>query len=137
MRHLGCPFCHIKEVVNVKILSSMLGTPKTHPFSLGNYLETSLIIGNLMRFRITSVDFDLNVDLDSVDVDDVAPPTVKLSDAKRHASLLFSFFLKNSLYFGVNENISFQKLGGNLDKMTIANLGRQHQTSLDSYFKSS
>ena len=90
-----------------------------------------------MRFRITSVDFDLNVDLDSVDVDDVAPPIVKLSDAKRHASLLFSFFLKNSLYFGVNENISFQKLGGNLDKMTIANLGRQHQTSLDSYFKSS
>jgi len=32
--------------------------------------------------------FDLNVDLHSVDVDDVAPPIVKLSDAKRHASLL-------------------------------------------------
>ena len=30
--------------------------------------------------------------------------------------------------------ISFQKLVGNLDKMTIANLGRQHQRSLDSYF---
>ena len=102
-------------------------TSRIHPFSLGNYLETSLIIGNLLRIRITNVDFDLNIDLDSLDVDDVAPPTVKLSDAKRHASLLFSFFLKNSLYFGVNENISFQKLGGNLDKMTIANLGRQHQ----------
>ena len=36
-------------------------------------------------------DFDLNVDLDLVDVDDVAPPTVKLSDAKHHASLLSSF----------------------------------------------
>jgi hypothetical protein len=29
--------------------------------------------------------FDLNVDLHLVDMDDVAPPIVKLSDAKRHA----------------------------------------------------
>ena len=36
-------------------------------------------------------EFDLNVDLDSLDVDDVAPPIVKLSDAKRHASWLSSF----------------------------------------------
>ena len=78
--------------------------------------------------------FDLNVDLHSVDVDDVAPPTVKLSDAKHHASLLSTFLLDNSLHFGVNEIISFQKLVGNLDKMTIANLGRQHQRSLNSYF---
>ena len=34
--------------------------------------------------------FDLNVDLHSVDVDDVAPPAVNLSDAKHHASLLSS-----------------------------------------------
>jgi hypothetical protein len=71
--------------------------------------------------------FDLNVDLHSIDVDDVAPPTIKLSDAKRHASL----------HFGVNEILSFQKLVGNLDKMTIANLGRQNHRSLKSYFKSS
>ena len=45
--------------------------------------------------------------------------------------------LVNSLYFGVNEFNSFQKLVENLDKMTIANLHRQHQRSLDSYFKSS
>ena len=38
--------------------------------------------------------FDLNVDLHLVDVDDVAPPTVKLSDAKRHALLLSNFFIK-------------------------------------------
>jgi hypothetical protein len=44
---------------------------------------------------------------------------------------------ENSLYVGVNEIISFQKLVGNLDKMTDANLGRQHQRSLDSYFKGS
>ena len=37
--------------------------------------------------------FDLNVHLHSIDVDDIAPPTVKLSDAKRHASLLFNLLL--------------------------------------------
>ena len=81
--------------------------------------------------------FDLNVDLHSIDVDDVAPPTIKLSDAKRHASLLSNFLLDNSLHFGVNEIISSQKLVRNLDKMIVANLCRQHQRSLNSYFKSS
>ena len=38
-----------------KILSSMLCTSKIHPFLLGNYLETSLIIGNLMIIRVTNV----------------------------------------------------------------------------------
>ena len=54
--------------------------------------------------------FYLNVDLHSIDVDNVAPPTTKPSDAKRHASLLSNFLLENSLYFGVNEIITFQKL---------------------------
>jgi hypothetical protein len=81
--------------------------------------------------------FDLNVDLHSVDVDDVAPPSIKLSDAKRHASLLSNFLLNNSLHFGVNEILGFQKLVGNLDKMTIVNLGRQNQRSLNSYLKGS
>jgi hypothetical protein len=81
--------------------------------------------------------FDLNVDLHSVDVDDVAPPTIKLSDAKRHALLLSNFLLKNSLHFGVNKIINFHKLVGNLDKMIVANLRRQNQRSLNSYFKSS
>jgi hypothetical protein len=62
--------------------------------------------------------FDLNVDLHSIDVDDVAPPTVKLSDAFSHASLLSNLLLDNYLHFGVNEILSFQKLVGNLDKMT-------------------
>ena len=52
-------------------------------------------------------DSDLNVDLDSVNVDDVAPSTIKLSDAKHHPSLLSGFLSENSLYFGVNEIISF------------------------------
>jgi hypothetical protein len=70
--------------------------------------------------------FDLNVDMHLVDVDDIAPPTINLSDAKRHASLLSNFLLDNSSHFGVNEIISFRKLVGNLDKTTVANLGRQH-----------
>ena len=41
----------------LKFLSSMLCTSKIHPFSLGNYLGTSLIIGNLMRIRVTSVEW--------------------------------------------------------------------------------
>jgi hypothetical protein len=48
--------------------------------------------------------FDLNVDLHSIDVDDVAPRRLKLSDAKRHASLLSNFLSYNSLHFGGNEN---------------------------------
>ena len=58
-------------------------------------------------------------------------------DAKRRVSLLSSFLLHNSSHFCVNEIISFQQLVGNLNKMTIANLGRQHHRSLESYFKSS
>ena len=52
----------------------MLCTSKMHPFTLHDYLGTSFIIGNLMIIRVTSVD-----------VDDVAPPIIKLSDVKRHA----------------------------------------------------
>ena len=40
--------------------------------------------------------FDLNVDLHSIHVDDVAPPTINLNDAKHHALLLFNFLLDNS-----------------------------------------
>ena len=69
-------------------------------------------------------------------MDDVASSTLKLSDAKRHALLLSKFLLKNSLHFGANDIISFQTVVGNLDKMTVANLGRQHHRSLNSYFKS-
>ena len=105
----------------LKFLSSMLCTSNTHPFSLGNFT----CHWELTRIRVSSVD-----------VDDVAPPIAKLSDAKRHASLLSSFLSKNSFYFGVNDIISFQKLVGNFD-MTFANLARRHQRSLDSYFKSS
>ena len=51
--------------------------------------------------------------------------------------LLSRFVLEKSLHFGVNESLIFQNLVGYLDKMTVANLGRQHHRSLESYFKSS
>jgi hypothetical protein len=41
----------------LKFLSSMLCTSRIHPFSLGNYLSTSLIIGNFMMIRVTSVEW--------------------------------------------------------------------------------
>jgi hypothetical protein len=41
--------------------------------------------------------FDINVYLHSIDMDNVAPPTIKLSDAP----LLSNFLLNNSLHFGV------------------------------------
>ena len=69
--------------------------------------------------------FDLNVDMR-------APHTVKLSDAK----VMHHFLVDNSLHFGVNEIISFQKPTGNSDKVTVANLRRQHHKSSNSYFKS-
>ena len=63
--------------------------------------------------------FDLHVDLHSVDVDDVAPPIIKLSDAKCHASLLSNFLLNNSLHFGVNEILSFQKTDSKWDDVNL------------------
>jgi hypothetical protein len=38
-------------------ISFMLFTSKIHPFSLGNYLGASFIIGNLMIIRVTSVEW--------------------------------------------------------------------------------
>jgi hypothetical protein len=43
--------------------------------------------------------FDLNVDLHSIDVDDVAPPTIKLNDTKRHTSLLSNLLLNKLFTF--------------------------------------
>ena len=43
----------------LKFLSSMSCTSRIHPFSLGNYLRTSFIIGNLMIIRVTIVEWTL------------------------------------------------------------------------------
>ena len=50
-------FVILKRHVMLNFLSSMFCTSKIHPFSLGNYLGTSRIIGNLMRIRVTSVEW--------------------------------------------------------------------------------
>jgi hypothetical protein len=62
-----------------------------------------------------------NIDFALVDEREKNIMWINLSDAKRHASLLSNFLLDNSLHFGVNEIIRFQKLVGNFDKMTVAN----------------
>ena len=95
------------------------------------FIELELNIDELVDVAL------VNIDLHSVDVNDIAPPTIKISDAKRHASLWSNFVLENSLYFGVHKIVTFLNLVGNLDKVTIASLGRQHQKYLNSYFKSS
>jgi hypothetical protein len=58
-------------------------------FSIDELVDAALGINHAQGF-------DLNVDLHSIDVDDVAPPTVKLSDAKHHALLLSNFLSDNS-----------------------------------------
>ena len=41
----------------LKFLSSMLYTSKIHPFTFGNYLGTSLMIGKCKIDRVTSVEW--------------------------------------------------------------------------------
>ena len=41
----------------LKFFSFMLCTSKIHSLSLGNYLGTSLTIGNLMSIRVTSAEW--------------------------------------------------------------------------------
>ena len=46
-----------------------------------------------------------------------------------HHCGIVSYYM--TLYFGVNKIIGFQKLAGNLDKMTIANLDRLGLSNLE------
>ena len=41
----------------LKLFSPMLCTCRIHPFSLGYYLRTSPVIGNLMIIRVTNVEW--------------------------------------------------------------------------------
>jgi hypothetical protein len=50
-----------------------------------------------------------------------------------HASKLYQFLMDNSLPFDVFDGISIQKVLEKLDKMTIANLCKQQQTTLSPY----
>ena len=78
------------DMVKVRVASSLVLN-----------IELELSIDELVDIALVSnhaQDFDLNVDLDSVYVDDVAPLIIKLCDAKRRASLLSSVILENTLY---------------------------------------
>jgi hypothetical protein len=41
----------------LKFLASMLCTSKLHPFSLGNHMRTTLIIGNFMIIKVNNVEW--------------------------------------------------------------------------------
>jgi hypothetical protein len=55
-------------------------------------LDTNELVDVALRINYAQA-FDLNVNLHSVDVDDVAPLIIKRSDGKHHALLLFDFLL--------------------------------------------
>ena len=69
-------------------------------------------------------------------MDDFSPPTIKLNDTKRHASLSSSFLLENSLHLGIIEMTRSQKLVGSSDTMMIDELGYTTAKTLDYSFKS-
>ena len=85
-------------------------TYKIHPFSLGNHLGTSLVNGNLMIIRTTSVEWTwlgLQWPLAQYVALYMGDKYHQYLDAKHHASLLSNFLLENPLYFGVHEMTSF------------------------------
>ena len=59
-------------------------------------LNTNELVDGALGIKVDAQGFDLNVDLHLVNVDDITPPTIKLSDVKCRASLLFNFLLDNS-----------------------------------------
>jgi hypothetical protein len=58
-------------------------------FSINELVDVALEINYAQSF-------DLSVDLHSIDENDVTPPTIKLGDAKRHASFLSNILSDNS-----------------------------------------
>jgi hypothetical protein len=60
---------------------------------------------------------------------------MKLQDGCDYAHLISNFVLDNPKDFGGLKKMHSQKLLGKLNKMGIANLNRQHQTSLIYYFQ--
>ena len=58
MRHLESPFCHTKEVLNVKLpFTYVMYIEINIHFHLGTIQELHLFIGNLMIMRVTRVDW--------------------------------------------------------------------------------
>ena len=53
----------------------------------GSTLSIDELVDVALRIKYAK-GFDVDVDVQSIDVDDVAPPTIKLSNVKRHALLL-------------------------------------------------
>ena len=97
-------------------------------------INTKLIDMALEVVKALPSNLDLNVD-PILNVDDQPPLIVKLTNARHHASTLFHLLLNNLVNF--QDVTDFQKVLGKLDKVGVANLNKQQQRTLDSYFKSS
>jgi hypothetical protein len=74
----------------------------------------------------SSSNLDLNVD-----------PIPNVDDQLLSFLMLSHFLLNNSINFSIQDVTNFQKVLGKLNKMGVANLNKQQQRTLDSYFKSS
>jgi hypothetical protein len=96
--------------------------------------NTKLVDMALEVVEASPSNLDLNVD-PIPNVDDQPPPIAKLTDMRHHASMLSHFLLKNSVNFIVQDVTNFQKVLEKLDKMGVANLNKQQQRILNSYFK--
>ncbi|KAL3677198.1 hypothetical protein R1sor_027146 [Riccia sorocarpa] len=68
-----------------------------------------------------------------VDVNDLYPPLVSISDARRAASSLLQFICDNP-QFALNAEVALIQIQTTLAKMTVANFNRFSQRTLDSFY---
>ena len=123
-------FVILKRSLMLKFLSSMSRTSKTHPFFMWELLNNFTYHWELDDNQAYQCRMNMVQGWSGL-LHGMLPCTWVIQyhqylNVERHASLLSSFLLDNSLYCGVNGIISSQKLvGRKLDKMIVASLGRQ------------
>ena len=61
---------------------------------------------------------------------------MKLPQAREYAHLLSNFAVEHPLKLSVIDVMSIQSLMNELNKMSISNINKHHQKTLDSYFRS-
>ena len=67
-------------------------------------------------------------------VDDRLTPIVKLPQAHKYAQLLWNFAVEHPLEFSVIDVMNMQSSTGKLSKMSIFNINKHHQKTIDFYF---
>ena len=80
---------------------------------------------------------DLNEEpMEGNDVDDQPTPIVKLPQAREYAQLLSNFAMEHPSEFSVVDVMNMQSFMDKLNKMSISNINKHHQKTIDSYFRS-